>query len=87
MFIKNKILYFAVICYSLNNDCFDKRNISFSSDLECVFSKICECSDNNDIASYIFKLGPYLYPFVVEYSFIAAAVLFAMWKNIGKNPR
>ncbi len=31
--------------------------------------------------------SPYLFPFVVEYSFIAAAVLFAMWKNIGKNPR
>ena len=31
--------------------------------------------------------SPYLFPFVIEYSFIAAAVLFAMWKNIGKNPR
>ena len=37
-----------------------------------------------DILTYT---GPYLYPFVIEYSFIAAAVLFAMWKNIGKNPR
>ena len=36
----------------------------------------------------IFKFsGPYLYPFVIEYSLIAAAVLFAMWKNIGNNPR
>ena len=33
----------------------------------------------------IFKFsGPYLYPFVIEYSLIAAAVLFAMWRNIGK---
>ena len=31
--------------------------------------------------------SPYLFPFVIEYSFIAAAVLLAMWKNIGKNPR
>ena len=67
-------LCFAVICYSLNNDCFDKRNISFSSDLECVFSKICECSDNNDIASYIFKLGPYLYPFSIEYSILIGRI-------------
>jgi uncharacterized integral membrane protein len=36
----------------------------------------------------IFKFsGPYLYPFVIEYSLIAAAVMFAMWKNIGNNPR
>lgn len=31
--------------------------------------------------------SPYLYPFVVEYSLIAAAVIFAMWSNIGNNPR
>jgi hypothetical protein len=31
--------------------------------------------------------GPYLFPFVIEYSLIAAAVIFAMWKSIGKNPR
>ncbi len=37
-----------------------------------------------DIVKYT---SPYLYPFVIEYSFIAAAVLLAMWKNIGKNPR
>ena len=37
-----------------------------------------------DIVKYS---GPYLFPFVIEYSLIAAAVLFAMWKNIGKNPR
>jgi hypothetical protein len=37
-----------------------------------------------DIGKYT---SPYLYPFVIEYSFIAAAVLFAMWYNIGKNPR
>lgn len=36
----------------------------------------------------IFKFsGPYLYPFVIEYSLITTAVLFAMWRNIGKNPR
>ena len=36
----------------------------------------------------IFKFsGPYLYPFVIEYSLIATAVLYAMWKNIGNNPR
>lgn len=37
-----------------------------------------------DIVTYA---APYLYPFVVEYSLIAAAVIFAMWKSIGSNPR
>ena len=31
--------------------------------------------------------SPYLFPFVIEYSLIAAGVLLAMWKNIGRNPR
>ena len=37
-----------------------------------------------DIVQYT---SPYLFPFVIEYSFIAAAVLIAMWKSVGKNPR
>ena len=31
--------------------------------------------------------APYLYPFVVEYSLIAAAVIWGMWRSIGSNPR
>ncbi|XP_040571544.1 uncharacterized protein [Lepeophtheirus salmonis] len=31
--------------------------------------------------------APYLYPFVIQYSMIAASVLFVMWKRIGKSPR
>ncbi|XP_013792489.2 otopetrin-3-like [Limulus polyphemus] len=30
--------------------------------------------------------SPFLYPFIVEYSLIGAAVLYVMWKNIGKDP-
>lgn len=37
-----------------------------------------------DMATYA---SPYVFPFVILYSFIAAAVMAAMWKNIGKNPR
>ena len=37
-----------------------------------------------DIVQYT---SPYLFPFVIEYCFIAAAVLIAMWKSVGKNPR
>ena len=28
----------------------------------------------------------YLFPFIIEYSIIGSAVLFSMWKHIGKNP-
>lgn len=29
--------------------------------------------------------APYLFPVVIEYSLIAAAVVFVMWRNIGRN--
>lgn len=30
---------------------------------------------------------PYLYPFIIEYSLIGAAVIYVMWKHIGRHPR
>ena len=33
------------------------------------------------------KSAPYLYPFLIEFSLIGAAVLMVMWARIGKNPR
>ena len=33
------------------------------------------------------KSAPYLYPFVIEFSLIIAAILLVMWLRIGKNPR
>ena len=45
------------------------------------------CGRNFIMGDIVKYSGPYLFPFVIEYSLIAAAVLFAMWKNIGKNPR
>jgi len=33
------------------------------------------------------KASPYLYPFVIEFSLIGAAVLLIMWARVGKNPR
>ena len=29
----------------------------------------------------------YLFPFIIEYSIIGSAVMYNMWKNIGKNPQ
>lgn len=31
--------------------------------------------------------GPYLYPFIIEFSLIGAAVIYVMWKHIGRNPK
>ena len=45
------------------------------------------CGRNFIMGDIVKYSGPYLFPFVIEYSLIAAAILFAMWRNIGKNPR
>lgn len=38
------------------------------------------------MGSIVSDSSPFLYPFIVEYSLIGAAVLYVMWKNIGKDP-
>jgi len=45
------------------------------------------CGRNHIMGGIVQFAAPYLFPFVIEYSLIAAAVIFAMWKSIGKNPR
>lgn len=45
------------------------------------------CGRNYIMGDIVTFAAPYLYPFVVEYSLIAAAVIYAMWRNIGANPR
>lgn len=44
------------------------------------------CQKQNIMGSIVSDASPFLYPFIVEYSLIAAAVLYVMWKNIGHNP-
>ena len=45
------------------------------------------CGRNYIMGDIVTFAAPYLYPFVVEYSLIASAVIFAMWRSIGSNPR
>ncbi|XP_045111630.1 uncharacterized protein LOC123504825 isoform X3 [Portunus trituberculatus] len=45
------------------------------------------CQRVEIMGSIVSDSAPYLYPFIVEYSLIAAAVLYIMWKHIGRNPR
>ncbi|KAJ8919487.1 hypothetical protein NQ315_002108 [Exocentrus adspersus] len=45
------------------------------------------CGRVNIMGSIVQESSPYLYPFIIEYSLIGAAVIYVMWKHIGRNPR
>ncbi|XP_069954776.1 proton channel OtopLc isoform X5 [Cherax quadricarinatus] len=52
---------------------------------EDIVNRTCERVEI--MGSIVSDSAPYLYPFIVEYSLIGAAVLYIMWKHIGRNPR
>lgn len=45
------------------------------------------CGRVNIMGSIVQDSAPYLFPFIIEYSLIGAAVIYVMWKHIGRNPR
>lgn len=45
------------------------------------------CDRVNIMGTIVQESAPYLYPFIIEYSLIGAAVIYVMWKHIGRNPR
>ena len=45
------------------------------------------CGRSEMMGDIVTKSAPYLYPFLIEFSLIGAAVLMVMWARIGKNPR
>lgn len=45
------------------------------------------CGRINIMGTIVEDSTPYLYPFIIEYSLIGAAVIYVMWKHIGRNPR
>lgn len=45
------------------------------------------CGRVNIMGTIVQDSAPYLYPFIIEYSLIGAAVIYVMWKHIGKNPK
>lgn len=45
------------------------------------------CSRINIMGTIVEDSTPYLFPFIIEYSLIGAAVIYVMWKHIGRNPR
>lgn len=44
-----------------------------------------QCQKEAIMSSILMNASPYLYPFIVEYSLIAAAFLYIMWSTIGRR--
>lgn len=45
------------------------------------------CGRVNIMGNIVQDAAPYLFPFIIEYSLIGAAVIYVMWKHIGRHPR
>lgn len=45
------------------------------------------CGRVNIMGSIVQDAAPFLFPFIIEYSLIGAAVIYVMWKHIGRHPR
>ncbi|XP_074101523.1 proton channel otopetrin-like a isoform X3 [Cotesia typhae] len=45
------------------------------------------CGRVNIMGTIVDDAAPYLYPFIIEYSLVGAAVIYVMWKHIGRHPR
>lgn len=45
------------------------------------------CHRVDIMGSIVQDAAPYLYPFIIEYSLIGAAVVYTMWRHIGRYPR
>lgn len=45
------------------------------------------CGRVNIMGTIVKDSAPYLFPFIIEYSLIGAAVIYVMWKHIGRHPR
>ncbi|CAN8006396.1 unnamed protein product [Ixodes hexagonus] len=58
--------------------------LPFRENVTRNFTNPCEKQDI--MGTIVSDSSPFLYPFIVEYSLISAAVLYVMWKNIGKDP-
>lgn len=52
-----------------------------------VGPNITSCGRVNIMGTIVQDSAPYLYPFIIEYSLIGAAVIYVMWKHIGRYPK
>ncbi len=45
------------------------------------------CGRRFVLGDMIMDAAPFLYPFLIEYSLIGAAVIYVTWSHIGVNPK
>lgn len=45
------------------------------------------CGRINIMGNIVQDSAPYLFPFIIEYSLIGAAVIYVMWRHIGRHAR
>lgn len=45
------------------------------------------CGRVNIMGNIVQDSAPYLFPFIIEYSLIGAAVIYVMWRHIGRHAR
>ncbi|XP_067012327.2 proton channel OtopLc isoform X2 [Anabrus simplex] len=48
---------------------------------------LTECGRINIMGTIVQDSAPYLFPFIIEYSLIGAAVIYVMWRHIGRHTR
>ena len=60
-----KISNWTTSCYTA-----DPSEPIFSFNVDCLLAKECMCTFDNHAANTIFSLGPYLYPFGIEFSLL-----------------
>lgn len=58
--------------------------VSFNSTMNATEDS---CGRLNIMGTIVNDSAPYLFPFIIEYSLIGAAVIYVMWKHIGRNPK
>lgn len=60
---------------------------NFTTSIESNVTDLLSCGRVNIMGNIVQDSAPYLFPFIIEYSLIGAAVIYVMWKHIGRNPR
>ena len=65
-----KIYNWAEICYKA-----DPSDPIVSFNVDCLLAKECMCTYDNHAANTIFRLGPFLYPFGIEFSLLVGKAI------------
>ncbi|XP_037087799.1 proton channel OtopLc-like [Pollicipes pollicipes] len=65
--------------------CVNGSAFSFTTAHAQRVMRLYQCYNNNTLGQMWTKSMPYLFPFIVEYSLIAAAVTYIMWTSVGRE--